>query len=70
MPIFEYVCANCGKPFEKLVLSTSKIGEISCPACESQDITRKISTFASRMTGGSAFSFGNSSASSCNSGSI
>ena len=68
MPIFEFVCAECGKPFEELVLSTSKIGEVTCPACHSQNITKKISTFASRMSGGSSFSFSNSS--SCSTGSV
>ncbi|OGN96355.1 MAG: hypothetical protein A2Z71_07225 [Chloroflexi bacterium RBG_13_50_21] len=70
MPIFEYVCADCGKPFEKLVLNTSKIGEVSCPTCASQNITRKISTIASRLSGGSSFSFGSPSSSGCSSGSV
>lgn len=70
MPIFEYVCVDCGNPFENLVLSTNKTVVISCPACESQNITRKISTFASRLTGGGSFSFGNTSNSNCSSGSV
>jgi putative FmdB family regulatory protein len=71
MPIFEYVCAECGKPFEQLVLNTSKVGEVTCPACHSQNITRKISTFASRFSGGSSSSFGNTfSSASCSTGSV
>jgi len=65
MPIFEYVCAECGQPFEELVFSTRPLGEVTCPACNSKDVTRKISTFASRLSGGSAFSSGSSSSSSC-----
>jgi len=65
MPIFEFVCAECGKPFEELVLSSSKVAEVTCPACHSQNITRKISTFASRLSGGSSLSFGKSSSSIC-----
>ena len=70
MPIFEFVCADCGKPFEALVFTTGKIGEVTCPTCKSQNITKKISTFASKLSGGSSFSFGGSSSSSCNTGSV
>ncbi|MFZ2096657.1 MAG: zinc ribbon domain-containing protein [Anaerolineales bacterium] len=70
MPLFEFVCADCGKPFEQLVLNTSKINEVNCPACQSKNITKKISTFASRLSGGSTFSFGSSSSASCSTGSV
>lgn len=65
MPIFEFVCAECGKPFEELVLSSSRMDAVTCPACHSQNITKKISTFASRLSSGSSFSFGNTSSSGC-----
>jgi putative FmdB family regulatory protein len=70
MPIFEFECVECGKPFEALVLNTRKIGEVTCPACQSQNITKKLSTFASRFSGGSSFSFASSSGSSCTTGSV
>jgi putative FmdB family regulatory protein len=70
MPIFEFVCADCGMPFEELVMSTNKAGEVSCPACQSQNITKKISTFASRLSSVSSYSFGNASSSSCSTGSV
>ncbi len=70
MPIFEFVCADCGKPFEELVLSTSKIGEVTCPDCQSNKIIKKISAFASRLSGGNPFSSGNASSTSCNIGSV
>ena len=70
MPIYEFVCADCGRPFEKLVMSSSKIAEVSCPTCESQNVTKKISTFASKLSGGSTFSFGSASSSSCSTGSV
>ena len=70
MPIFEFVCVDCGKPFEALVFTTSKIGEVACPSCKSQNITKKISTFASRLSGGRSFSFGSASSSSCSTGSV
>jgi putative FmdB family regulatory protein len=70
MPIYEFVCADCGKPFEQLVLSVSRINEITCPTCASQNVTKKISTFASKLSGGSSFSLAGSSGSSCSTGSV
>jgi putative FmdB family regulatory protein len=70
MPLFEFVCIDCGRPFEELVLSTSKINEVICPICQSKNITKKISTFASRLSGGSNYSFGSTSSASCSTGSV
>jgi putative FmdB family regulatory protein len=70
MPIYEFVCADCGRPFEQLVLSSNKIADVTCPTCQSQNVTKKISTFASRLSEGSAYSFGGASSSSCTTGSV
>ncbi len=70
MPIFEFVCVDCGQPFEQLLLNGSKIAEVTCPTCKSQNITKKISTFASRLSRGSSFSFGSTSGASCSTGSV
>ena len=70
MPIYEFMCADCGHPFEQLVLAGSKIAEVACPICQSQNVTKKISTFASKLSSGSSFSFSNSSSSSCSTGSV
>lgn len=70
MPIFEYVCADCGQPFEVLVLISSKAPEVVCPTCQSQNVSKKISSFASRLSGGSSISFGSSSSASCSTGSV
>lgn len=70
MPLFEFVCNNCERPFEELVRSTGAIAEVTCPNCGSPQVKKKLSTFASRASG-SSFSFGSasSSAASCGSGS-
>jgi putative FmdB family regulatory protein len=68
MPIFEFVCADCGRPFEELVRSSSSVGEVVCPDCHSQNVKKKISTFASKLSGGSSFSFNSAPASNCSSG--
>ena len=42
MPIFEYKCTSCGEDFEKLIFGEQ---EISCPECESTEVSKKFSTF-------------------------
>jgi putative FmdB family regulatory protein len=68
MPIFEFICEQCKKPFEELVRSSSSVDGLVCPKCGSPEIKRKISTFASKISGGRSFSV-SSSASSCSTGS-
>jgi putative FmdB family regulatory protein len=70
MPIFEFVCTNCKNPFEELVFSANAVDDITCPACGSEEVNKKISTFASRVSGGSSFSMGSSQAASCSTGSL
>ena len=40
MPIYEYVCASCGKEFEKLVRQSSPAPE--CPDCHSKDFINRV----------------------------
>lgn len=71
MPIYEFVCNECNKSFEDLVLSLSKIDEVICPKCGSGKVKKKMSTFASKpAAGGSSFSLGASSVPSCSTGSV
>jgi putative FmdB family regulatory protein len=51
MPIYEFVCETCGRPFEDLVRSYAAIADVRCPACGSASLRRKVSTFASRVSG-------------------
>jgi putative FmdB family regulatory protein len=71
MPIFEFVCEVCGNDFEELVFSFST-ASVRCPACESQQVKKKLSTFTTKTPGGKSNSYwsGSSSASSCSSGSL
>ncbi len=50
MPLYEYACKKCGKDFELLVNSQTKI---VCEYCGSADVEKKMSTFAPQ-SGGSA----------------
>lgn len=71
MPIFEFICAECGTPFEDLVRSAGAIGEVLCPACGSDQVKKQISTFASRVSGGApSASISRVSAPSCSTGSL
>jgi putative FmdB family regulatory protein len=49
MPIFEYACRTCGKEFEKLVRQSDPVPV--CPACQSGELTKKMSTFAALSSG-------------------
>ena len=62
MPIFEYVCAECGHKFEKLVLSARRASEVRCPVCNSTTVNKAISAFGVASGGGS---MGATSAASC-----
>ena len=42
MPMFEYSCKSCGKEFETLVRAGSPAP--SCPACQSTELEKLIST--------------------------
>jgi putative FmdB family regulatory protein len=44
MPIYEYVCRGCERPFEKLV---RRFGEdVACPHCASGAVDKQLSVFA------------------------
>ncbi len=54
MPLFEYTCRRCGRRFEALVTASR---QAACPGCESTDLEKLFSTFATRAssaTGSSA----------------
>jgi len=44
MPIFEYICRDCGKPFERIVPRHDS--ETECLHCSSQNIEKQLSVFA------------------------
>lgn len=49
MPIYEFFCLNCQERFGELCgFSTKRDGELACPNCGSEHITRLFSVFFSR----------------------
>ena len=69
MPIYEFQCNDCGQPFEELIFSSKAITGVVCPSCESTQVEKMISTFATKVSGGSSYSYNTSSAPACNTGS-
>ena len=42
MPIFEYRCKSCNEEFEKMIFRSDDT-DITCPACHSQIVEKKMS---------------------------
>jgi len=51
MPLYEYRCEKCGQSFEKLRRMSAADEGVECPYCESEEVERLLSSFA---TGGCA----------------
>lgn len=59
MPIYEFICNDCGHQFEELLLSSSSsLDEIKCDECGSDSVAKLIS--ASMFHGRSVSSDGGS----------
>ena len=56
MPIYEYRCEDCDKPFETLVRAFRE--EVTCPGCDGASVERLLSTFAMSGLSSSAPSSG------------
>jgi putative FmdB family regulatory protein len=50
MPIYEYVCDDCGAHYERIVLHHKTA--VTCPRCESGKHTIQLSVFAAPASGG------------------
>ena len=58
MPLFEYLCPDCGAEFEKIV-STYKT-RVVCDSCRSPRVEKKLSVFA--VAGGEGLTFDDAAA--------
>ncbi|MBN1994627.1 MAG: zinc ribbon domain-containing protein [Anaerolineae bacterium] len=56
MPIYEYICQDCGEKYEKLVRSLKAKVELTCPQCGSQHAKKVISVFGAAIGAGSGAS--------------
>lgn len=50
MPIFEYLCEDCGSKFEKLVRRPG-VDEVLCPSCGKDHLDQQFSSFAVHSAG-------------------
>jgi putative FmdB family regulatory protein len=51
MPIYEYLCQDCGAKFEKLVRRAADAAATECPSCGQKHLKQEYSTFAAHATG-------------------
>jgi putative FmdB family regulatory protein len=51
VPIYEYVCPECGHPFEKRVSFAEADDAQSCPKCGHERAMKQISLVARRSAG-------------------
>ncbi len=65
MPIYEYVCEDCGNEYEKIVLNKQQA--VACPRCEGTRNKLKLSVF-STGSGSSAKAAPSSSGGCCGGG--
>jgi putative FmdB family regulatory protein len=66
MPIYEFECRLCGRPFEELVFNIGRVREVRCPVCGSDEVKKKLSAVAARVAGTTA----SSGVASCSPGSL
>jgi len=50
MPIYEYLCDDCGEHYERIVMNGNT--KVTCPKCESSKKTIQLSVFAAPANGG------------------
>jgi len=49
MPLFEYVCGECGSKFEKIVRTHT--ASVECVSCNSEKVERQLSVFSVASSG-------------------
>jgi putative FmdB family regulatory protein len=50
MPIYEYVCKQCGNEFEELVFNDEE--PVTCPKCGATDTEKLMSACSAKVDGG------------------
>ena len=51
MPIYTYICQDCGEKFDLLVGVTMEKEELKCKKCNSRKIQKTFSTFSMGKSG-------------------
>jgi len=51
MPIYEYLCRECGKSFEVLRSMKEADKDLECPGCHARSAERQLSSFSAGVCG-------------------
>jgi putative FmdB family regulatory protein len=46
MPLYEYLCGECERRFETLVMGSNGDSDVRCPGCAGARVERQFSVFA------------------------
>jgi putative FmdB family regulatory protein len=65
MPIYEYICQDCGERYDKFVRSSVAKIDLRCPKCGSAQGKKAFSVFGVRGEGGGSSLAATSSAAAC-----
>ncbi len=52
MPIYEFVCEDCGHEFETLVRNRDEVSNVTCPKCKSSRLKRLMSVATAIVSDG------------------
>ncbi len=69
MPLYEYVCKDCGKHFDALRSMNDADKTISCRGCQSSNTSRALSVFFAQSDGRSVAGSSDAGCGSCGGGS-
>jgi len=60
MPLYDFRCKDCNKPFEALLTSSSAaaLDEVKCPKCGSSNVVKTISASSYRLASSSSTPIG------------
>ena len=58
MPIYTYVCKECGENFDLLILAASESVEPKCRKCGSKNVEKTVSSFSVGNSTGKSSSSG------------
>lgn len=54
MPLYGFICQDCGEEFEELVLGGAGTEDVQCPKCKTKNVERQLSLVAAMSRTGSS----------------
>lgn len=45
MPVYDYICKDCHKTFEKILTLAEHEGAVTCPHCGSKNVEQEVAEF-------------------------